>query len=232
MNSAERVWIEEKGEQVWLHHHYILPPESCHQQTRLYAVLLHIKAIQLATGDTWQPLELHLNSDSFNADEIDALAQVPLHFNCSTDAIAIPKALLSLPLQKRRQPPLNKDCIQSWQASAPALTFSESLKQLLQTLLREGYPDICIAAEATGASVRSFQRRLAAEGLSYSQVVEQVRFDQAVQMLHESSMQLIDIASELGYSNAANFTRAFKRWTGVSPRKFRQLHPEALNEQS
>ncbi|MBF2079926.1 MAG: helix-turn-helix domain-containing protein [Synechococcales cyanobacterium T60_A2020_003] len=80
----------------------------------------------------------------------------------------------------------------------------------MQSLLPDGYPDIRRVAEASGLSVRSFQRRLAVEHLSYSQVVEQVRFDQALRMLNSSRMQLVDIASELGYTDAANFTRAFQ----------------------
>lgn len=228
VNSTERVWLKEEEELVWFHHHFIFSPTTNHQQARLYALMLYLKAIQLATGTSWQPAALRLTGSSFDVSNIEELANVPISFNCPTDAIAIPKALLSLPLQKspKPHPLLSQDSIQQWQESAPASSFSDSLKQLLQSLLPDEYPDIHTAAEASGLSVRSFQRRLAAEQLSYSQVVEQVRFDQAVQMLNSSCMQLVDVASELGYTDAANFTRAFKRWTGISPRQFRRLHEQ------
>lgn len=73
-------------------------------------------------------------------------------------------------------------------------------------------------------SFRSFQRQLAKEHLSYSLLIDQVRFETAVGLLQDLSLKLIEIALELGYNDAANFTRAFKRWTGISPSQFRHLH--------
>jgi AraC-like DNA-binding protein len=89
-------------------------------------------------------------------------------------------------------------------------------------LLRGGYPDIHLATEITGMSVRTLQRRLGEEGLTYTRLVEKIRFEQAVLWLQEPQLKLIDIAVELGYSDPAHFTRAFKRWTGLSPRDFRR----------
>lgn len=226
-NSAERVWITEADNRILLHHDYLCLPTVKQQQARLYATRLYLKAIQLATGTQWQPLELHFQSDySRKFTEIEELTNIPLYFNQPTDAIVIPKELLSLPLQ-----PSGKcstlsfqECQQRLQSSAPSLSFSESLQQLLQSLIRDGYPDISVAAEAAGTSIRSLQRRLAEEHLNYSHLVEQVRFDRALHLLYDPSIQLIDVAAELGYTDASNFTRAFKRWTGVSPREFRNLH--------
>jgi AraC-like DNA-binding protein len=85
---------------------------------------------------------------------------------------------------------------------------------------------VTIVAKAAGMSVRSLQRQLAEEGLTYSRLVEQVRYDQAVTLLKRPDLKLIEIAADLGYTDSANFTRAFKRWTGVSPREFRAQHVE------
>jgi AraC-like DNA-binding protein len=227
LNSGERVWRTEENDRVWLHHGYTCPYTTKNQQSRLYAVLLYLKAIQLAAGDTWQPLELRLNAGySKQLTEIEEFANVPIHFNQATDAIAIPKSLLSLPLLSPKTPLTlsTQECYHRLQTTAPVSNFSGSLQQLLQSLLQDGYPDISVAAKAAGISVRSFQRRLAETNLNYSCLVERVRFDRAIQLLKDPNIQLIDIALELGYTDAANFTRAFKRWTSVSPREFRRLH--------
>ena len=100
----------------------------------------------------------------------------------------------------------------------------ESLRHKLQSLLQEGVFSINSAAQVAGISRRSLQRQLAKDNLSYSLLVEQVRFETAVNLLQNSPLSLIEISLELGYRDAANFSRAFKRWAGLSPRQFRHLH--------
>jgi AraC-like DNA-binding protein len=99
--------------------------------------------------------------------------------------------------------------------------FASSLAQVIATLLRGGYPDIHLASQIAGLSARTLQRKLAQEGLTYSQIVEKTRLKMAIDYLQDPSFKLVNIAAELGYTDAAHFTRAFKRWTGISPRQFR-----------
>ena len=74
----------------------------------------------------------------------------------------------------------------------------------------------------TRPSIRTLQRRLAEDGLTYSQLISRLRYQQAIHWLVNSDLKIIEIAAELGYQDAAHFTRAFKRWTGVSPQTFRR----------
>ncbi len=113
-----------------------------------------------------------------------------------------------------------------WARSAPAPDFLTSVRQIISALLPWGYPDINRLAAAAGLSVRSFQRQPSQANLSYAKLVEQVRFDQAVRWLQDPTVKLTDIAMELGYAEPANFSRAFKRWTGTSPREFRMIYSE------
>lgn len=72
-------------------------------------------------------------------------------------------------------------------------------------------------AELANCSVRSLQLELATQGYFYRDLVRRVRFDEAQQWLAEGSVPLCEIASYLGYSDAANFSNAYRRWTGESP---------------
>lgn len=78
-----------------------------------------------------------------------------------------------------------------------------------------------------GTSVRTLQRRLTTSGVTYSQIVQNVRCAAARRMLADRQPSICEIARMLGYSDPAHFTRAFLRWTGVTPRQFRSRH--ALN---
>ena len=85
----------------------------------------------------------------------------------------------------------------------------------------EGSPDIRLVAGAMGTSVRTLQRRLRATGSTYADVVQRVRYAAARRMLRSRRRRIGEIAASLGYSDPAHFTRAFQRWTGLTPRDFR-----------
>ena len=73
----------------------------------------------------------------------------------------------------------------------------------------------------SSARCRCLQRHLAEEGHSFSALLRQTRLEMAVEMIG-SGRRTTDIGLELGYTDTANFIRAFRSWTGVSPRGFRR----------
>lgn len=106
-------------------------------------------------------------------------------------------------------------------AARPRLFF-ETVRDVMSPYLQDGYPPIQQASEVLGISVRSLQRRLAEDGVSYSQVIEQIRFDQATKLLKNADETVTDVALSLGYTDQSNFTRAFRRIGGLTPREFRK----------
>jgi AraC-like DNA-binding protein len=107
------------------------------------------------------------------------------------------------------------------ETAAPS-NFVESVHQTVASLLQLGATELHVAAEAAGMSERSFQRHLGELGLTFSEVLEAARFEAARRMLADPAVRVIDVSTELGYSDSANFTRAFRRWTGVPPQVFRR----------
>ena len=71
-------------------------------------------------------------------------------------------------------------------------------------------------------SPRTLKRRLAAQGLSFSRLVEGERQTKALQLLRSSRVSLDEVARALGYTSATNFGRAFLRWTGKTPTGYRR----------
>ncbi len=72
-------------------------------------------------------------------------------------------------------------------------------------------------ADALNVSVRGLQRKLKDEGTTFKQLVDNTRRDLALQYVKDSTVSINEMAYLLGYSEHANFSRAFKRWTGVAP---------------
>tara|TARA_Y100001960_G_scaffold157826_1_gene165954 strand:+ start:70 stop:1134 length:1065 start_codon:yes stop_codon:yes gene_type:complete len=106
---------------------------------------------------------------------------------------------------------------------------SSLARQVLQVLISQSgaMPLAAEVAAVLGISERSLHRRLAAEGQPFRQLDERVRGRLAERLLGDSDLGLDAIAAQLGYSEAASFSRAFKRWTGLAPSHWRAAQREA-----
>lgn len=89
-----------------------------------------------------------------------------------------------------------------------------------------GDTDIDSIARGLAMSARSLQRRLSAEGVTYQALVEETRKEAARRYVAGSTLSLAEIAYLVGYSEPASFHRAFKRWYGVTPERFRSRNAE------
>lgn len=92
------------------------------------------------------------------------------------------------------------------------------------SLMATGATSIDLVAEKLNFSQRSLQRKLNDSGTSYKDLVEDIRQSMAEQYLNQNHLSLGEISYLLGFSNVANFSRAFKRWKGVSPGVYRGCH--------
>lgn len=86
-----------------------------------------------------------------------------------------------------------------------------------------GYPDPEALAAQLHLSPRTLRRRLQAQGGSYLRLLEDVRRRDAVQLLENPALEIRQVAELLGYADPANFTRAFRQWTGRTPSEFRGM---------
>ncbi|MDB5496057.1 MAG: hypothetical protein JWP28_88 [Phenylobacterium sp.] len=105
-----------------------------------------------------------------------------------------------------------------------------SVRHLLLTNLMRNLSLRDVAREL-GMSVRTLRRRLAEQGASYRQLTDELRRDLAINYLRETAMTVEDIAYALGFSDAANFRQAFRRWTSATPQQYRTASvkgPEAI----
>ncbi|MEJ2140379.1 MAG: helix-turn-helix transcriptional regulator [Gammaproteobacteria bacterium] len=97
----------------------------------------------------------------------------------------------------------------------------EAICRLIETLLPGGYPGIEEVAQLLQVSPRTLQRKLSEAGSSYSGLVERCRCRVACESLRYTQDPVQDIAALLGYRDVSSFSRAFRRWTGITPRDFR-----------
>lgn len=182
-----------------------------------------LNLIRLYLGTGWTPswIELDYPRDT-DAAIVEPLMPAPIRFGQPAVGIAIPIALVS------------KRCLQPAEKQITALDVEiedvlpvthEPLRSIFAiSVLRlmDGRTDIGGTAAMAGISVRTLQRYLNREGLSYRDLVERVRLTRARALLEHTDLTITEVALMLGYSEHANFTRAFSRTAGLSPAQFRQ----------
>jgi AraC-like DNA-binding protein len=100
--------------------------------------------------------------------------------------------------------------------------LSDSVKLLLGLMIEsDETPTMKRVVAAAGTSARTFQRQLEEEGTSFSELLADVRRSETLRRLKERNVTIAAIATGLGHSDQASFTRAFRRWTGSPPGQFR-----------
>ena len=104
---------------------------------------------------------------------------------------------------------------------AAAWELPSYLRTLVKPYLTDGPIKIDTVAEITGISTRTLQRNLKENGSSYSQIIQEARFELACSHLNNQDMKVIDVAIALGYENPQHFSRAFRRISGITPSEYR-----------
>ena len=222
LTNGARWWLEESGPDVALCQQFDRRLDLGRGDVLVVVVGFAIAALRRVLGEEYAPPEITIARPLPLPPERLGLATT---FRVTgATSIRIPRRLLAMPtpyvalLAGESASTLAANLTRS----APACDFVESARQALEPLAGTSHVPIAALGEITRIPVRTLQRRLADEGTSFSALVEEVRFARAVRRMADPSAKLIDVAFELGFSDPAHFTRAFRRWAGVSPREFRR----------
>jgi AraC-like DNA-binding protein len=209
---------DKKNENKYYFDYCGISPVANDTQLELYRITSMIQFVQLATGSDWYPskVQLKMNKDS-SIEKCQVLEHSQVLFSQTVSRFAIPRHFLRLPV-----------CLKASKKSSThdihniSHNFIGSLRQSMMGYLPEEQCNVTLMAELCGVSVRTLQRELSKTGFSYTTIIDQARYLNAESLLEDPKVKLIDVAYQLGYSDPAHFTRAFRRWSGVSPKQYRK----------
>lgn len=184
-----------------------------------------LSLVRDAAGENWQPSEITMRADyAPSRQAISAFEDSPLLVRHEHNSILVQSRMLGTVITDEDLPRHNGAATKTPEllAAMESGDTAARLKLALPSYFGDGYPAIRVAADIAGTSIRSLQRTLADVGTSYSDIVKQIRFERATQMLSETGTKVIDVALSLGYEDASHFARAFRRTAGISPRDYRR----------
>lgn len=189
-------------------------------QLERYVVEVMLALVRHWLGEAWRPEELWLQSEPWGDD--DRFADVP-RLRHRAPQLGFPVSILDA-YSAVAEPGEPSSAPSFDETPFDELTFTGCLSRVLETQLPLGQISLPEIAELVGTSARTLQRRLDAQGTTYSVVLDEVRQRVALERLRHSDATVTEIAHDLGYSDSAHFARAFRRWSGLSPLELRRQH--------
>ncbi len=141
---------------------------------------------------------------------LDEMLGTRIRFGAPHDAVVIDLGILDGALPGRRRQ-VRTHVQTAWEVTShirTLLPYKRVTKDYVASLL--------------GTSPRTVQRRLSEWGLSFEQLIDDVRQTEAMRLINDTSLTISDIAAMVGYSDAPHFVRAFRRWTGTTPVSLRR----------
>jgi len=149
----------------------------------------------------------------------------PVKFNCERVEFRIPLSLLDTPCPTADLDAYNR-AIKLCHQILSKLEGEDSTTSQVKRILLSNSPESIsqeIIAQQLCITPRTLIRRLKKEQSNYREIQENVLTQMAESYLHEKTLSVEVIAEILGYSDTANFRRAFKRWTGKTPQQYRNI---------
>jgi len=174
-----------------------------------------------AIGTDFKPLKVELVQAEMGCnDSYQAFFGCPVEYGKSRSCIYFDTAQLqeTLPAPSAEIARLHDDLIREYlEKLHQDDDLTRQVAQLIRNLLPSGNISDEQVAQAVFMSPRTLQRKLASEGTTFKQILQDVRLAMANEYLRDDKLALIEVSFLLGFSEQSSFTRAYKRWTGVSP---------------
>ncbi len=216
--DADGLWMEAVGD-IYVHHPHLIEAE--------FARLVWNTRIMFASDPKFQrmqfPRAVHFTHEEPNyRDAYEQVFHAPLVFGSARNALLLDDAFLTL-----KQPRTNRYMFGILSDRADALlkelersqTTRAHVEALLMPILHTGDAGMDVIAGQMGLSRRTLWRRLNAEGITFGKVLDALRHQLALHYLNGKKVSANEAAYLVGFSDPASFSRAFKRWTGKSPRE-------------
>jgi len=224
IHETTRVELDVEGDQATLRH--LMPGGmTAPRQSAEFLLAIWVRGSRLATGTDWAPTEIRFgHPEPPDPRDHHRFFKAPVRFGTGENSLVLAAALLNMPCL-RADPALlavlDRYAADRLERAPRTTSFADRARAILLEELRDGEPSVDRLATRLKTSVRTLNRALAAESLSYRKLLDHLRHEQACRHLTDGRIAIAEVAFLLGFSELSAFYRAFKRWTGQTPADFR-----------
>jgi len=187
------------------------------------AIAIELNILRALCGPGWIPTEVVFShARPTDLEPYRRIFRAPLRFDSECAALVFPAACLEQPLPGAD--PQLRALLQARVAQLESMgagDLVDQVRRVLRNLMLGGQGSLDEVARVFAIHRRTLNRRMRARGLTFKELVEEVRYDIARQLLGETDLSVVEVAEVLDYSDAAAFTRAFRRWSGTTPAAWR-----------
>jgi AraC-like DNA-binding protein len=228
LNDVVRFAFEPRGDVAVLSQRVAGHPGCVGRQAGEMFMALVVRYLRELTTADWNPVRVAFaHAAPADTSELDAYFRAPLVWSCGENHVELPLALLERPCVSHDANLFSvlDEQAERLLASRPpkesAVVALDRIRAQVRAALDDGQPQLADVAKALRMSARTLQRRLKDEKTSFQDVVDSVRDEIARTAMANPKYSLGDVAYLLGFSEISAFTRAFKRWTGMTPSQWR-----------
>lgn len=186
-------------------------------------IMSTVNIMRRMCGEAWRPIEVMLpRPRPRDVTAYLSFFEAPVNFGAENGAVVFRADWLNRPVAGAN--PLLRRLLETHIQMLDARLnggLSERLKRLVRTLIGTRQCSLEIAAHLFNMNPRMLSRSLEREGVKFREVVDELRYEVARHLLAATSLSLTEIAASLDYSESSAFTRAFRRWSGRLPSKWR-----------
>ena len=225
IHDTNRVELEVADDRAVLRHR-LAGGRPVPRHTAEFLLTAWVRAGRVVTGVDWAPLEVHFaHPTPRDVSEHVRFFRASIQFTAGENALVIPAALLKTPCvgaDPALVAVLDRYAADRIEQAPRTSSVADRVRSVLVDELRGGEPSASRLARRLKMSVRTLNRLLAVERTSYRELLDTLRRDLAVRHLTDDGASIAEVGFLLGFSEISSFHRAFKRWTGLTPARFRQ----------
>jgi len=221
--AKDRFELQRQDGALWIVDNRMIPP-GFHELVETSFALMACGTRQF--GETPFILEVHVtHPDPGYAHEYERIFRAPIVFEAGWNALQIDEGWLTHRIALQPRYVFSILCAHAdrmLHRIESSRTTRGQVERLLMPELHTGQASIDRVSRKMGVSRQTLYRKLKAEGVTFVQILDELRRELALQYLASGKVSVSETAYLLGFSEPAAFSRSFKHWTGQTPREMRQ----------